>query len=52
LHGIPKDDPDVDKAIAALAEAFPVKSIDDVYGNVKQIQAKTDLTKIRYTEEL
>ena len=43
----------IGKAIAALSEAFhgDIKKIDDVYAHVKQIQAKTDFTKIEYTEE-
>ena len=42
----------VKKATTALLDEFNNnKKIDDVYGYVKQLQAKTDLTKIQYTNE-
>jgi hypothetical protein len=43
----------VNEVIASLSEMFhgKLKKINDVYDYVKQIQVKTDLTKIQYTEE-
>lgn len=39
------------EASLALSDEFRIKKIDDVYSYVKQIQEKTDLTEIQYTEE-
>jgi len=51
LQDIPQGNPEVEKAITALSKSFSVKSIVDVYDYVKQTQAKTDFTKIQYTDE-
>jgi hypothetical protein len=51
LQDVPCDKQEIIKAVTALSDAFPVKNINDAYGYVKQLQSRTDLPKIEYTEE-
>jgi len=51
ISDIPQGSSEVESAVAALSRAFPVRIIDDIYGYVRQTQAKTDLAKIRFSEE-
>lgn len=51
LQSVPQNDPEAESALEAISNAFPIKIIDDVYAYVRDIQKKTDLTKIRHTPE-
>jgi len=51
LKNIPQDTPEIKKAIIVLLESFSIKNINDIYNYVKQLQEKTDLSKIKYTKE-
>ena len=53
VHSEYSTEPEVTEAVAALSNAFQdkLKKIDDVYDYVKQLQAKTDLSHIEYSDE-
>ena len=51
IQGISQNNLEAENALVAISNTFPTKIIDDVYIHVKHLQAKTDLTKIRYSEE-
>lgn len=51
IQEVEADDLEVKTAIEALTATFPTRVIDDVYGYVRQVQAKMDLSAVQFSDE-
>lgn len=48
---IPLDDAAINRAVAAITNAFSPHEVVDVYGQVRKLQKQTDLSTLRFSDE-